>query len=121
LATLRRPRLSADGLAVWREEPGPLRLGEQGSNVAVLGWSRSDGNDAPWFSVVLPSDVALPTDPVLVLSIADSGLPPPGAEAAAHGPVDLTVELIGVDGELWHVALGELGGIPAGPRKGKDT
>jgi dienelactone hydrolase len=111
--TLPGTRLEGHGLAVWREEPAPLRLGEQGSNVVALGWSLTEEADAPMFRIQLPDGWPVPPGSVLVLSLADTGRSPAGLDASAGEQIDLSVELTDAAGGAFRVALSDFGGLPA--------
>lgn len=73
--TLAGGGLAGTGLATWREEPAPLRWGDQHTNGVVLGWE--DGAPAS-FTISLPDDIEFPPDPVLILDVASTATDPPG-------------------------------------------
>jgi predicted dienelactone hydrolase len=116
-ATLPRARIHAQGLEVWRQQPVPLRAGEQHTNAAVLGWAHEPGMPRPTWAIRLPPGYRAPEDPVLWVSIADTGEAPTEIDLPATEPIDITVEIVDSHGWVSRATVRDLGGgVPVAPR-----
>ncbi|MCC5947149.1 MAG: hypothetical protein JJT89_01725 [Nitriliruptoraceae bacterium] len=110
-ATLPGATIEGAGFTVWREEPVPLRWGGHDANGVVLGWE-SGSESPPTYTIRLPDTVEAADTSTLVLDIADARGSVVDIEVTP-GPIELSVELVDVEGAVERASLD--GGVPTAP------
>ncbi len=118
--TLPGGRLTTHALSKWYETANSIKYDELDTHAAVFAWDSRHSDETAWADFALPEDaIRARRDSVLVISLADAGVPtlPDGADAAgengedgeddgAQQPLDWTVILRDGAGEEASLPLG---------------